>query len=347
MPQTVKVWAIDSEGFPKEIPAAKLDLEDRLEAWIAQDASILSPDLLVFGRQVETDHGGIIDLLCLDDQGNVVVVELKRGRTPRDVTAQTIDYAAWVRHLSNDEIRAIAKEFFKNQDTLERAFQEQYGQELPEVLNESHRMLIVGTGLDSSTERIIEYLAECGVDINAATFGYFVAPGNTELVARIFLIEPDKAEYKSRTRSSSKRSPALTFEDLQSSADEAGIGTIYRALETGLAGVFKKDTTRSSLRFRGEFEGSQRAVFSLIPGRSSEEEGLRFEVYLYRLCQMLDLQESEALALLPESKEVWSYPGSEGDRNWSGFQGAFRSLDEAQRFMDGVKAAYAVGSSRA
>jgi len=46
--------------------------------------------------------GGIIDLLCIDESGNLIVVELKRDKTPREVTAQTLDYASWVDSLTSE-----------------------------------------------------------------------------------------------------------------------------------------------------------------------------------------------------------------------------------------------------
>jgi RecB family endonuclease NucS len=67
---------------------ARLDLESRLESWLGRDICVLDRALLVIGRQVETDFGGIIDLLCLDHAGDIVVVELKRDKTPREITAQ-------------------------------------------------------------------------------------------------------------------------------------------------------------------------------------------------------------------------------------------------------------------
>ena len=70
---------------------------------------------MVIGRQVETDFGGYIDLLCLDSKGDVVIIELKRGRTPREVTVQTLDYASWVNKLSHDKIAEIASERFEAQ----------------------------------------------------------------------------------------------------------------------------------------------------------------------------------------------------------------------------------------
>lgn len=66
-----------------EIGLAKLNLEERLEEWLERDISMLDPGLLVIDRQVETDFGGWIDFLCVDAAGDLVVVELKRDKTPR------------------------------------------------------------------------------------------------------------------------------------------------------------------------------------------------------------------------------------------------------------------------
>ena len=57
-----RVWEIDKDDNLTECKRQKLDLETRLEQWLAHDISMLSPDLLVIGKQVQTAFGGIIDL---------------------------------------------------------------------------------------------------------------------------------------------------------------------------------------------------------------------------------------------------------------------------------------------
>ena len=71
-------------------------LESRLEDILASDIGLLNPGLLLIGRQVLAEFGKLIDLLALDAQGHVVVIELKRDKTPRDVVAQVLDYGSRV-----------------------------------------------------------------------------------------------------------------------------------------------------------------------------------------------------------------------------------------------------------
>ncbi|RLD40699.1 MAG: DUF91 domain-containing protein, partial [Bacteroidetes bacterium] len=216
MPQDVKIWEIQDGNNLKEIKKSKLDIEARIEDWLEKDISVISTDLMVIGRQVETDFGGIVDLLCLDHNGDVVIVELKREKTPREVTAQVLDYASWVKDSSNEKITKIADRYLGEKGPLEKAFKEKFGEELPEILNEHHKMLIVASEIDNSTERIIEYLSDTyGVSINVATFHYFRDDEGKEFLARVFLIEPSQVEYRSQTKSISKRKPPLTYEELE------------------------------------------------------------------------------------------------------------------------------------
>ena len=49
---------------------------------------------MLIGRQVRTSFGGIIDLLAIAPDGSLVLIELKRDKTPREIVAQALDYAS-------------------------------------------------------------------------------------------------------------------------------------------------------------------------------------------------------------------------------------------------------------
>src|SRR5215218_7320995 len=152
----MQLWSIEADR-PVRLPSAKLDLEARLERWICQDLSLVGEDLLLLGSQVATAYGQAIDILALDRQGNLVILELKRGRTPRDVVAQVLDYASWVHGLSATEIESLAAA--NRQRPLEDLYREVFHADLPDSLNEEQRLVIVATELDPQSERIVQFLS--------------------------------------------------------------------------------------------------------------------------------------------------------------------------------------------
>ena len=100
------LWRADEGNLSRLVPTS-IGLESQLETYIESDPTMLGETLLIIGRQVATSFGGFIDLLALDETAAVHVIELKRDKTPRDVTAQALDYGSWVAGLGRAEIQAI------------------------------------------------------------------------------------------------------------------------------------------------------------------------------------------------------------------------------------------------
>lgn len=338
MSKEVRLWHIGPDHQLCELQDGPLDLETHLQEWLARDISILDPNLLVIGREVETDFGGYIDLLCIDAAGDLVVVELKRDKTPRQVTAQALDYGSWVAELSRDRITEIADAYLRDSG-FAHAFRSRFGTDAPETLNGDHRLLVVGLQIDESSERIIRYLSDTyGVNINAATFQYFCAPDGAHLLARVFLVEPSVVELHSRTKGTSKRRPNLTYDELAQLAEESGVHDLYQYAVTSLEQILQKHTTRSSIGFAGVFEGSRRNVISLLPSESSDAEGLRYQLYKNRFAALVDRPCTEVEALIPASHDDWIYYSSAGS-DYEGFQGFIRSRDEIDRLVAALRTA--------
>ncbi len=196
MPIETGIWRISEESVLQPVSLSGMDYEQRLQDIIAADISIVDPRLMVIGREVATTHGGRIDLLAIDADGNLIVVELKRGQTPREVVSQALDYGSWVRNLLSEDIadifidyqRAVLKK--ETPEGINEALQRQFNF-IPDELNSSHRLIIVAEELDPSTERIVSYLQEAyGVDINVVLFRTFQDEERLYLT-RTWLIEPD------------------------------------------------------------------------------------------------------------------------------------------------------------
>lgn len=174
--------------------------EEILEDWIADNPGIIGLDVLILGRQVVTDHNARIDILAIDREGDLIIVELKRDRTPREVVAQVLDYASWIAGLTTKRIHEIAMD--KLGQRLEVAFQERFNSPLPETLNGNHSMVIVASEFDASSKRIVEYLAEeHGVSINTAFFNVFEENGQQMLTTDWLM---DQQEVVERSESKKK-----------------------------------------------------------------------------------------------------------------------------------------------
>ena len=211
MAEDIRMWEIKGEKI-EEIGKSQFKSEHKeidLEDWIENDITLISKDLLIIGRQVRTyKPNADIDLLCLDKNGDVVIIEIKRDKTPREVTAQTLDYASWIKDLSYDDIVSKANEYLnKKKQSLEDAFLSKFDNDLPEELNLGHRMLIVASELDNETERIIKYLSEeYDVPINFVKFQYFRKKENEqEFLARVFLLDPVETEQRASIRGKRKK----------------------------------------------------------------------------------------------------------------------------------------------
>lgn len=194
MPLELGIWRIDQKLVRLEV--GSLDLEERLESILEQEIDIASPNWMIIGRQVYTDYGKFIDLLAVNRDGNLVVLELKKSRTPREVVAQLLDYGSWVKNLKDDRIVHIYSDYHAkyHPDRTKSSFDEDFRQrfkvaEAPEELNSAHELVIVASALDDSTERIVSYLAEQQIPINAVFFRVF-KDGESEYIARAWLIDP-------------------------------------------------------------------------------------------------------------------------------------------------------------
>jgi len=201
MPIRHAIWTVSDQ--PKLLSRSRLQSEKKLEDLIVRDPSVLSNDWMLIGRQEVTHHGGRTDLLAIAPDGSLVLIELKRDRTPREIVAQALDYASWVEALTAEDIVEVYHRF-SNGRSLDRDFRERFGAELDEeTLNQSHQIIIVASELDDATERIITYLNQRHIAINAVFFQVF-QHGDEQLLSRAWLIDPGETQANVASSGSGK-----------------------------------------------------------------------------------------------------------------------------------------------
>jgi hypothetical protein len=203
----IKVWQITDNHIKavEDVALASERLESDLENWIVESPDILGDDLLIIARQKEVKGVGRLDLLAVQPDGELVIVELKRAMTSRDAVTQALDYASWLDKVPEAELFEIAEDYLKG--SMDDAFKDRFGKNMPAVNPHNHRILLVGSGLDAAAERIISYLAQRhSVNLNAVFFRYAKLPTGQEILARSVLV----AESVLQQATSSRRDTSVS-----------------------------------------------------------------------------------------------------------------------------------------
>jgi hypothetical protein len=206
MATLIKCWEVSKDTGPKELQASRPRLEEHLEDWLEQDITMLSPDLVVIGRQIEN-----IDLLAVDSDGRLVVIELKRDQVPREAIAQAVDYASLVSAWLPSQVAQLSEEYFSeasraNFKSLEDAFLARFEKNLEDIsLNNAQRVILVGVRVEPGVQRMVDWLSENGVDINVALFTFHALGERRYILARTFVLSEEVTSARSAARSGRRR----------------------------------------------------------------------------------------------------------------------------------------------
>ena len=187
MTDEIQIWAIDKMAESTKVePTSQTETEKLLEDALVKAPDMLMPGLTLVGRQTPT-AGGYLDLLGVDEDGRLIVFELKRGTLTRDVVTQVIDYSSALESMS-DDARAthIAEQSGQLGIAKIENFEEWYGQRFEEQASLTPvRMVLVGLGIDDNASRMVDFLAKRGVDITLLTFYGYQYDGKTLLAKQV------------------------------------------------------------------------------------------------------------------------------------------------------------------
>ena len=185
----IKLWAMDGSGGATPLPfAQQTESEQLLEDTLVNNTDLLMEGLTLVGRQTLTD-GGPLDLLGVDEDGRLVVFELKRGTLSREAVAQVIDYASFLDAMPDGELASYisARSGTYGIERIED-FDEWYdaksgGQGLASL--KPVRMVLVGLGVDERTNRMAQFLASGGMNFSLLTFHGYNYDGKTLLARQV------------------------------------------------------------------------------------------------------------------------------------------------------------------
>lgn len=246
MKDDIKIWEIDGSSKPAELVESsnRMQTERFLEDVLVRNPDMLMPGLTLVGRQTPTDSG-FLDLLGVDDEGRLVVFELKREKLRRDAVAQAIDYCSYLEALPESELSTYIADYSgKNGvdkiDDFETWYRDRHG----DASLRPTRMVLVGLGADLRTRSMVEFLADREVDIALVTFhGY-------QCGDKMLLAKQVEGSFEGRDVVSERRqSDADRRRVLEERAMELGMGDLWQDAVKALSIASNGSPTKAGITF--------------------------------------------------------------------------------------------------
>ena len=180
---------------------SELNLSERydIQEWIDDTPEILGEKLLIIGKEIILPSGIRLDLLAIDENGNLVIIELKRDTSGNHVEWQAIKYASYCSAFTDEEIFGLYQEYLnkKYTDKSKNAKQEiekfivAFG---TENLNNEQRIILVSRDFNSDVASAVLWLNDKGLDIKCIKINSFISKNNELLIYPTQIIPLPEAE---------------------------------------------------------------------------------------------------------------------------------------------------------
>ncbi len=232
----MRIFSIKKDGKFEEFSQTHFHVdheESVLENWLETNSDDILEDgkLLIIGRQVTTNLGSIIDLLGIDREGNTVVVELKRGRTPRDTLAQALEYASFVEELDTDRLEEVLQRYVSNEASSLASYHRNYfdlASDEAVSFNKEQRIVLVGQKITGEIRQTASFLRRKGIRVTCLEFSYFQANDNKHLLSYDIVVGKEPTKIKQIT---SGALPNVSHDSFMKSLDKNGKEVFYRLLK--------------------------------------------------------------------------------------------------------------------
>ena len=205
----MEVYQVEEDDLSR-VHESELSTEQELEEHLikSRGAVIGDVELLYIDRQGMPDEGGVFDILAVDQDGNLVVVELKRGKTPRDIVTQALEYVSTLRNESYDDLKDRYSSFLQTQGlkkddkedsaSLQTAHADHFDTEddpIPErAFNTDQRLILVGTEFRTVSLNMADFLRDHGIDVVCVEYQSFASGDDIQLLTTQCIRRPLSTE---------------------------------------------------------------------------------------------------------------------------------------------------------
>ncbi|WP_435153026.1 hypothetical protein [Haladaptatus sp. DFWS20] len=266
----MEVYRIDDDNLHR-IAETELTREKTLENYLirADGAVIGGIEILYIDQQGSPGEGGIFDIIGLDSNGDIVIIELKRNRTPRDIVAQALEYASSIRNEQYEELDDRYRSFIDDEGASLRTKHSEFFARTDDPLskrefNTDQRLILVGREFSDLSLEMADFLREHGIDVVCVTYSAFASDDDelrlltTENVRRPLSEEPE-------TVSGSESRPRECTVDLRK--DGEVIKTFEKANQS--------DAMQAAVEFLiDDYQLLERISLPYLPGRGDGDRAL-------------------------------------------------------------------------
>lgn len=315
----MKIYSLTPDNKFKEYVEIGFQAEHQesiLETWLENnpDKIIENGNLLIIGRQVTTNLGSFIDLLAIDRQGDLVVIELKRNRTPRETLAQALEYASFVEKLNYEQIEDILREYTGDEAAnLAQYHREYFDLALDEaiVFNSDQRIVIVGQKITPEIHQTSTFLRNKGVRVTCLEFTFFEAEGGLRLLSTSIVVGNEPATI---SKVSSGSLPKVSENSFLNSLDQYGKVIFGRLLEFAKTNSFPVHWGTKGFSLNVNLDGTHVAFCFGYPPNSVFQQSL-YTALVGRggLLSKVDISEEavQSLALEAQNSGLFQSAGRE------------------------------------
>lgn len=178
-----------------------------IEEWAEKEPNILGENLLIVQKEFAgfDDTKERLDLLSIDENGYLVIIELKRDDSGRNVNWQAIKYAAYCSTLTNDDIFEMYSQYLsrKNSSQISKNDAANYISNFLDVdvdaleLNSKQRIILVSKKYRKEVLATAMWLLDNNIDVKCVGIQpYKDKKGNFFIVPTVILPPPNTEEYR-------------------------------------------------------------------------------------------------------------------------------------------------------
>ncbi len=304
----MKLYGVTPESKFREYVEIGFQIEHRealLEDWLENnpDDIVENGQLLVIGRQVTTNLGSFIDLLAIDRQGDVVVIELKRDRTPRETIAQALEYASFIEKIGYEQLEDVLRSYTGDESINLAQYHREYfalSSDEASVFNHDQRIVIVGQTITPEIRQVSTFLRNKGIHVTCLEFTFFKSNDGQQLLSTDIVIGKEPATIKKISTSSL---PTVSKDEFIESLDRFGKPVFEKILEFAEQNAYPIHWGTKGFSLNVDIHGTHVAVCFGYPPKAVFRQAI-YTALIGRggLLSKVDVSEEKVIALGNEAQ---------------------------------------------